>query len=42
MIGNAVEAVCGARIKILPLTPERVWRGLAGKWKRTVGHSLGG
>jgi CO/xanthine dehydrogenase Mo-binding subunit len=30
-IGNALEAACGARIKVLPLTPERVWRAMAGK-----------
>jgi CO/xanthine dehydrogenase Mo-binding subunit len=30
-IANAVAAATGARITALPLTPERVWRALAGR-----------
>ena len=27
-IGNAIAAATGARVKILPMTPERVWSAL--------------
>ncbi len=35
-VGNAVLDACGADVRTLPVTPERVWRALCGKFDNPV------